>query len=1639
MVLDVKSEVNMYVRMVRIREEVHQLFSEFLMERNKGNALLEIEELLISENFEAELIYAIENNHFKTQEIFQLFYTSYKVITDDFVNFNDMENLEQYTYQYALSLSFSESAMLPLTEEKNNYAKLCLSVLRIFFNLQKEYDKEMWVSRYALNILNKNEIDDLEDDEYTRFISYLDQEYVYEMMKMNQDLIGYSTLDHICGVHHLATKIGRQLKHVGLPIDLGRVSGAAYGHDIGKYGCKPEESRKVAYYHYYYTAEWFTERDIVYIRNVAFNHSTWDLELANLSLESLVLIYCDFRVKANEDKTSRFPMRYYSLDDAFDVILSKLDNVDETKEKRYRRVYNRLKDFENYMFEKCVDVDPDSIKALEAGCVLDRKHFSIMQGKDLVENVKYLSIDHNIGIMNRLRDENSLNSMLENARGLDNINSLRSYQYIIEEYSNYLTQKQKLIALNFLYERLMLPAEDIRKQTASLIGLLIANFDEIERKEVPKGARKKKVEIDSYRLFENYLSKSLFPNLRIIDKHKEWIRRSISSMLEAVLKHSSDRKCRMYMEIFIGTFKRKVVREELAPYILEAIRILPFERLEDDVVVNIITYANNIAYKDNPILRVQSYDVLCDIIPYLKPVHVKHIRTVYKHDDLEEISPAETYVRFKLLKLTNFEDSEVESYRQRCIAKVEGHSDVYLSNLKTATSWICKKSQIELLLRFVLNYKKDDCFYLSMHLCNLLKVSSHESVRNAAGRGLVELSKHLTKGQVNDIVIELLRSLEMENYQYTKYICDYLGVLMTRLELSEFTEIIQSFTNQIERANPQICTLVLATAGVVLENIDKSEFTGDVLKGVKKKLLSILLKGFVNYDTKVNQVAVNVIGKHLFNSKKISMDDKAVMFNHMIKKILSLMVNTNENVELIFLNNAAGLNHIYNFISDYSFEKGELKVDCFDKIAFFPGAFDPFSLSHKEIARSIRDLGFEVYLSVDEFSWSKKTQPNLIRRDIMKMSIADEFGLYVFPRDVSINIANPKDLEVLRHTFDSEVYIVIGSDVILNASAYKRDVEPYSIHNFSHVIFERHAQIYSSVEKGRLEKNVTGLNRDVVRLVLPPQFEQISSTQIRNYIDQNRDISDLIDPLAQKYIYARGLYQREPQFKEMVTTKSVHVEMFDTLTEELIQEILRTTNEHSRPDEEALRSLKEKRPRAIVLRSINHGNKIVAFSLFHWLRSANVYNEFEDENIADYILKNSVGRILVIDAIVMNKRYNFSDPEQMILTETLAFCLSKDYSYSIVNAIEGSNISERFHELLDLHGFVKINETMENTIYAVEMSSPCTLNLDARTVIKEPLRSNAKVDEAVKMARKRLQKAISKLYPGHLVLSFDRTMLYENLIKKIADDNDVPVVPTHPRSLGEAMCVPFGAIFKRWILPNTVTKSLHTERFFSPDVEDYNIQAYPYYLDIINQVKRIKSFNRPVILVDDLLNKGYRIKAIQPLMVEQNIQIKKVLVGIMSGRGKSLLENDNIAVDSAYFIPRLKVWFNESLMYPFLGGDTLWRGVIPTRNLIPSINLILPYTSPNYISGSSMKSVYELSEVCIENAIEILRCLEEEYLYLHENSLTLAHLGEVLISPRFPDRGEKISYDTSQKSSDYLKNDLEQLRRLKKYVYKGGK
>jgi len=396
----------------------------------------------------------------------------------------------------------------------------------------------------------------------------------------------------------------------------------------------------------------------------------------------------------------------------------------------------------------------------------------------------------------------------------------------------------------------------------------------------------------------------------------------------------------------------------------------------------------------------------------------------------------------------------------------------------------------------------------------------------------------------------------------------------------------------------------------------------------------------------------------------------------------------------------------------------------------------------------------------------------------------------------------------------------------------------------------------------------------------------------------------------------------------------------------------------------------------------------------------------------------------------MNKEKN-KVLEQILITESLAYAISKDYEYAIFKPILQELYAPSLIELLYLHGFKKVETTDPSlTALVVDMNSPCVLNLDVENILKEPFRSSPRVKQVITSTRKKLQQALSNLYPGELVLSFDSDVLHQQMIKKVCNENNVPIKISHNKQNGDAMCVPYGDILDKYIVPNTVTKSLHIEKFFNPYVKKFHIGEFPYYLNLQHQIKMIKSFNRPVILVDNILHKGYRVKALDPLLKKESVNVKKIIVGILSGQGKDLMDMRHRDVDNVYFIPRLKVWFNENTLYPFIGGDALWRGFYPKRNLLPSINLILPYTYPVFIKNASSKNIFELSRVCIENSIELLRILENEYHILYARNLTLASLGEVFTIPRCPDIGHNMNYDLNISPSHYLENDLQQLVRL---------
>ena len=248
-----------------------------------------------------------------------------------------------FTYRFAGNLMFPRPEFDQRRRAHGAGACLLLSLLQLLFDEQRR--RLPFDPMLDIDLLTEEEYA-TEDHgpSYQRFLRFYRREFIYEMMRLGLEVTPFKSMEHIAGVHHVAMAAARDLKRAGFPVDLALISGAACGHDFGKFGCRPGE--RVPYLHYYYTDLWFQRHDLEDIGYIAANHSVWDLELENLSVESLLLIYADFRVKQERDSQGGEITTLYSLSDSFDVILNKLDNVDEAKRTRYTYVYAKLHDFE---------------------------------------------------------------------------------------------------------------------------------------------------------------------------------------------------------------------------------------------------------------------------------------------------------------------------------------------------------------------------------------------------------------------------------------------------------------------------------------------------------------------------------------------------------------------------------------------------------------------------------------------------------------------------------------------------------------------------------------------------------------------------------------------------------------------------------------------------------------------------------------------------------------------------------------------------------------------------------------------------------------------------------------------------------------------------------------------------------------------------------------------------------------------------------------------------------------------------------------------------------------------------------------------------------------------------------------------
>lgn len=1498
-----------------------------------------------------------------------------------------------YAYDYARRLLYPEKTD---AEPFAPGAVFLLSVLQVLFAAEAELlpHDPAWT------------FDFLTDDElagspcapsYQRFLRLWRREFVYELMRLGLEVTPYRTLEHIAGVHHIAVTAARALRKSGVAVDVALVSGAAAGHDLGKFGCRPGE--RVPYLHYFYTDQWFRRRRMTDIGHVAANHSVWDLEPDYLSVEALLLIYADFRVKQLHDAQGREITRISTLAQAFQVILDKLDDVDGEKQKRYTRVYARLEDFEQFMVSRGVDV------TMSGGDTppLPEKHTALMTDDEALRALTLRCVGHNMELMHRLTDQRSFARLLEEARGETDWRRLRAYLAVMESYSLYLHIPQKVQTLTFLYELLMHREGDIRRQAAALLGEIIAGFHAGYAKERPADIRpdpRAITDVDQWRL---YLDKILYPDHKLMPQHRRWIGYTLKFAVGSLLSHCPGREERFLAPMFAYYRRPEDLDDYTAFQLLDTAAALPDTAYTASRTRQMTDFAAALSLRKDLTIRMAAV-LLLDRLARLYPEDGRALEAVTAVPDGDSGT-------LRYLK------QDVLSQGAPLLLPEDVVSEIFLDNLKTATPWITKQGNLRLLTDFARS-GKSPALHIATHLSNLIKVSDRVTVRHSAGNALLALAPRLTADQRNEVAVELCRGLELGQQEFTKYIPDYLGRFALWLPPAELDEVLDDLRVNLSSSDSRVTASVLDTVGVIYEAYDayRSRFpeTDDAYRRRRERLLGLLMRGLSGIDGATRQEALFVLGRRVFGSGELGRHEKRRAFMLTQRKLLSAQ-DEFPGEGLTFYYRAAMLGKLYRFITEERlFHKG-FDFGAPRPVAFFPGTFDPFTLSHKGIVRAIRDQGFEVLLAIDEFSWSKKTQPYRLRRRIAAMAVADVFHVSIFPEDFPVNIANPENLHELRAAFPGRsVSIVVGSDVVLHASSYKKSVTPDSIHTFDHVVFRR-------TEPDAEPADYSCITGKVLELTLPPQLEEISSTRIREAVDANRDISNLIDPTVQEFIYRRGLYLREPQDKPVLRTEDLS---FLPASPETAEKFLRTML--SVPTAAALRTQIESRGDDVMVCRDTDGTILGAAS-YACLDSARLFARLGDPALSGLVRQNAGGRTLLISGLFVPRGERQSDLCQLLITEVLTLALSREFTYALYLPLEGA-VSGYGRQLLTLQGFVPAGDSTD--ALAVDMRCPIVLSRNVDTAVKAPFSSSPRVLAAIAAAHRRLQAALTKLQPGSLVLSLSAGVIYHRLLQRITGRNGVPAEPTTPRVLGPDICVPYGKILRGVAVPNTVTKTLRTDKVYEPDLSTYSIEAYPDYSPLPDQVRTIHAFARPVILVDDMLHDGKRIRRLAPLLAETNTPVDQVLVGYLTGMGRDLMEQLGYDVDAIYYLPNLRLRFVESTLYPFIGGDTVRRSEALPGGLQPAVNRILPYAAPEY-TGMDDETAWELSLCCLENARDILLALETEFRSLYARNLTLSRLGEAVILPLCPDKGGCMTYDLSRAASTYLEGDIELLKRMR--------
>ena len=196
------------------------------------------------------------------------------------------------------------------------------------------------------------------------------------------------------------------------------------------------------------------------------------------------------------------------------------------------------------------------------------------------------------------------------------------------------------------------------------------------------------------------------------------------------------------------------------------------------------------------------------------------------------------------------------------------------------------------------------------------------------------------------------------------------------------------------------------------------------------------------------------------------------------------------------------------------------------KIGIFGGTFNPIHNGHLLLAEAaVKEAGLTKVLFLPNGNPPHKQDKSIVSAaDRFKMveeaiKYNPSFGI----SDYEIKRAEPSytidTYRVMKEKYDCPIYFIIGADSFYSLHTWKAYAD--LVRECSFIVADRNCSAGSDLNEAC--KKHTEIGGSVVPLSFEPY--DVTSTQIRDFVKQGKDISDYVPVSVENYIFSNKLYQ----------------------------------------------------------------------------------------------------------------------------------------------------------------------------------------------------------------------------------------------------------------------------------------------------------------------------------------------------------------------------------------------------------------------------------------------------------------------------------------------------------------------------------